>query len=628
MSNQFVDMESGDGDGATARNYFGESGADQFTTPLDARTVGQMRRERTNPTTSRLRRVSTSILAAGGREDGVSENFGSSLQSQGRDARTAPPTSTSQMRKFVRSDHVPDGDMLTIDVTLKKEDMATAGLSEKFGVARHKIVAGGEEGDQSKSAHVQQVIVGIIHRVKEGYQRSKMMDFMDICTVACLGGNLSSSNPVDWCDGTEINLWTDWDLCSDEQIRRWQFSVNKFFGDGDRIASNWLQAFVYNSSTDSLRTAVAKKYDKLPLNQKGGVVYLYLTLKEMFQMSREVKEAMFKFLDIFKRQGVSRYTGESVLVAWEEILAVCKRLDAVHALQEEHVTDILTGLSICTNKRFRDMFSHLKQSAELDNLDVLGTIPRNATILEQIEAILDKALDMYDKLSIAQIWNGTTKGGPRANVSTTASAGNLKRTCWNCGGDDHQARTCPKPRNKKLYEKNRKAFNEAKANSSGGSADKKGGGDAKLEGADYQRKKWADQGMSLINGVLHLHCKHCGYNTTHATKTHSLFEEQGESFRLNSTHPYVKECAKLNQKYYELDINCPPSVSDSSQTVPRQLPDSTSTIRVLINYKVEMPELQGQLHIMTLRIPTVGLVPEDLAPKCHVEPQERLRVTV
>ena len=48
----------------------------------------------------------------------------------------------------------------------------------------------------------------------------------------------------------------------------------------------------------------------------------------------------------------------------------------------------------------------------------------------------------------------------------------------------------------------------------------------------------------------------------------------------------------------------------------------------LQNYKVEIPELQGQLHIMTLRIPTVGLVPEDLAPKCHVEPQERLRVTV
>jgi hypothetical protein len=153
-------------------------------------------------------------------------------------------------------------------------------------------------------------------------------------------------------------------------------------------------------------------------------------------------------------------------------------LDAIHALQEEHMTDILTGLSIFTDKRFRD---------------VLGTIPQNATILEQIEAILDKALDIYDKLSIAQIWNGTTKGGPCVNLSTTAPSGDLKRFCWNCGGDDHQARTCLNPRNKKLYKKNRKAFNEAKANSSGWSTDKKGGSASKLEDADYQRKKWADQ---------------------------------------------------------------------------------------------------------------------------------------
>jgi hypothetical protein len=67
--------------------------------------------------------------------------------------------------------------------------MATAGLSEKFGVARHKILAGGEEGDQSKHAHVQQVIVGVLHRVKEGWQRSQQMDFMDICTVPCMVGD-------------------------------------------------------------------------------------------------------------------------------------------------------------------------------------------------------------------------------------------------------------------------------------------------------------------------------------------------------------------------------------------------------------------------------------------------------
>ena len=58
-------------------------------------------------------------------------------------------------------------------------------------------------------------------------------------------------------------------------------------------------------------------------------------------MSREVKEAMCKFLDIFKRNGVSRYIGVNVLVVSEEALGVCKRLEAVGALQDEHVLDVL-----------------------------------------------------------------------------------------------------------------------------------------------------------------------------------------------------------------------------------------------------------------------------------------------
>ena len=215
--------------------------------------------------------------------------------------------------------------------------------------------------------------------------------------------------------------------------------MNKFFSDEDRIASNWLQVFLYNSSTDLLQTAVPKKYDKLPLNQKGGDIYLFLTLCEIIQMSCEVKEAMFQFLDIFKQNRVTRYTGKNLLVVSKEILGVCKHLDVVKALQEEHITNVLSGLSICINKRFRDMFSHLKQNAELDNLHILGTVPINASPMEQIEAILDKAVDTYDKLCTAQIWNSMGKGGPHTAASVT-----VERKCWNCNGSDHQAQTCPK----------------------------------------------------------------------------------------------------------------------------------------------------------------------------------------
>jgi hypothetical protein len=78
------------------------------------------------------------------------------------------------------------------------------------------------------------------------------MEFIDICNVSQLGRNLSSNNPVNWWDGSEVNRWTDWDLGTHKQIRRWQFIVNKFFLEKDRSASNWLQVFFYNSSTDSL----------------------------------------------------------------------------------------------------------------------------------------------------------------------------------------------------------------------------------------------------------------------------------------------------------------------------------------------------------------------------------------
>ena len=67
-----------------------------------------------------------------------------------------------------------------------------------------------------------------------------------------------------------------------------------------------MKEFVYASSADYLRSAVDKKYDKLDKNAKGGVLYLYLTLCEMFQMSKEVKNAMLTFIEFFKKHGIAK----------------------------------------------------------------------------------------------------------------------------------------------------------------------------------------------------------------------------------------------------------------------------------------------------------------------------------
>ena len=581
------------------------SDQEDFNTPLGSALRQSRFRVPTsvNPTTARLRRVSSSLLRAapgnddqfgdgvGGGQQGRRQNpppppprtgertpnqryysqFGTPLntgpaqqhQQQQQQQRAAPRQNnglpiTGQHSKFVRDDDLPDDQMLDIEVSLKKEDygvvgssdyrknraMATAPLSEKFGVARHKILTDAEEGDQSKYAHIQAVIVSVLHRVKQGELRARAVDWMDICVIPFLiEANLSNPDCSTWWDSSEINIWQDWDVLQENQVRRWQYSINKRFSDGDRIASNWLLTFVSDSSTDSLRTAVQKKYEKLDVSQKGGVVYLYLTLSEMFQMSREVEEAMHKFIDLFKRTGVSRFTGENLLVVQEQITGVCKRLDTIGALRPEHVMDVLQGLSICSNVKFRDIFKHLKQTAELNNLSILlPTIPIDASPMEQIEGVLEKAVDQYDLQCTAGLWNKVSRGGSALKSIVEAVA-----VCWNCGEKGHTARECKKAKDPVAYNKRRKEFLENKARN-GNSGN--GGGDKPQKGtAEYNRKQWESNACSMVDGVLYIKCKTCGLNMNHGSRSHSEYAKNPATFRLASTHFYVKECIRLGQGY-------------------------------------------------------------------------------
>ena len=149
------------------------------------------------------------------------------------------------------------------------------------------------------------------------------MDFMDICKIPEMMGKTSSTDPADWWDESGTIIWEDWDLLSEIQVRAWQYSVNKRFSDEDRIASRWLQTFVYNSSTDELRPATEKKSGKLPMNQRGGVIYTYYTLSAMFTMSRDIKQAMFNYLDYFKNQGLAKVVrNKNVLQAKAEVVGV------------------------------------------------------------------------------------------------------------------------------------------------------------------------------------------------------------------------------------------------------------------------------------------------------------------
>ena len=62
----------------------------------------------------------------------------------------------------------------------------------------------------------------------------------------------------------------------------------------------------------------------------------------MLQMPKEFKLAMLTFIEFFKKSWIAKYNGEFVVLAAEQLLGVCKRLDVVGDLNEEHMHDVLT----------------------------------------------------------------------------------------------------------------------------------------------------------------------------------------------------------------------------------------------------------------------------------------------
>ena len=198
-----------------------------------------------------------------------------------------PPSSprvrtAGQSAKFVEEEDIPDEDIQGSDVILRKEHygvpgtkeyrknavLATTPLAEKFGVACHRVISrssGPQIGDEAKSRDIQEQVVGVIHRVKEGKQHAIAMDMMAVCLLPQLitSAVLAGLPCPQWWDETETNIFDEWDKLTLQQVKLWQYCVNKRFSLADRIASSWLKVFIYKSSTDSLRAAVAKKYDKI-----------------------------------------------------------------------------------------------------------------------------------------------------------------------------------------------------------------------------------------------------------------------------------------------------------------------------------------------------------------------------
>ena len=157
-------------------------------------------------------------------------------------------------------------------------------------------------------------------------------------------------------------------------------------------------------------------------------------------------------------------------------------------------------------------------------------------------------MDVYNRLCVAGHWIKLDK-----NTQWALTA--IVNFCWNCGAQGHSAVKCPKPCDQDTFDKNKKAFKEAKCSHEEGSGcgGRSGGrGIRRCSGRgcggtswEYQCKAWAEMGLSMVDGSLKINCRTCGLNSTHSTKFHNAWLAKPSTFKLSADHSYVRECAKL-----------------------------------------------------------------------------------
>ena len=431
--------------------------------------------------------------------------------------------------------------------------LATAALSPKLGAAKH-FVTKSEDGkaDPGNAVYrnIQEQFVGNYSKIEDAQKHCVGYDFMEIVLVRKVSNQSATALWEKYGDET-INLFEDWTHLTLQQVKQWQFDVNRQAGDENRRSSAWLLAFLRNSCTQDLKDGIKDSFEALEPFEKGGATYLYLILSHMFQMTTDVVAALKSVITRFSRDGIAKFKGENVFLAAKQLTAVVKSLARVDALSDEAVSDVMDGLAKGSVSKFTEVFkleSTMYRSGQTSTTYTGGS----QSALGRILTILSKATDLYNSLSTGNNWH-IPSGGGRAGA------------CWNCNGD-HGVNKCKLPKDQARIEANKKKWEEDKKKKSGSGGSVSGNRQYERSrfGSGGSPQKPSGSGIEKFNNVWHMFCsKGCGWNCTHTSGFHAAFTSNPSSFpsALPATHPYHQKIAKEQR---QAGIVSSPSLAASS----------------------------------------------------------------
>ncbi|KAL7455565.1 hypothetical protein ACHAWC_007099 [Mediolabrus comicus] len=420
----------------------------------------------------------------------------------------------------------------------KHRERATEALDPKFGIARHFVSSrhGEEDAGNHKYQHIQDLFVSNAAKLEKAVDRFIQYDMMSSVQIPTLKDVEAIHAKDRWNheENSKRNLFEHFGAIPMDEVKLWQADILRFGSKYERENSEWILSFLKESCTIELNDRINSKFKELPLEHKGGVVYLKLMIDVIMFMSRDVVRALQKYISNFAVKGLTRIPGESVTIAEKELKVVCTHLHEVGQLPIESAEDVLTGLTKCSVEEFRSVFHSLLQWEKQTLIKSIGL--SGGSTIDKIRETLNEAVDLYVSLCTSEKWHVSSK-------RTSA--------CFNCGGD-HKLPACPKPHNEEEIKKNRNKFKADKAENSSGSGNSHSGNNSQggnQQGSgggskQYTRGKWGKptdgRSVKRINGAWHTWCEKCGWTKTHSTKFHAQYESDPSNFTLPKTHPFTQ----------------------------------------------------------------------------------------
>ena len=206
-----------------------------------------------------------------------------------------PTARAKYASKFTRPVPIPIEDLEEVEIIVPKtsrmdgghkqfvnyQNLATASIEHKFGVASHYVTDKdeAEDGDQTRPQFIQQQYVENLSKIDAVKQRLVEYDMVDVMRVPIGIRDPLATDISDLFEFEDVHILSGWDTVSWETACTWQWAVNSAMSDDDKCSSKWAKMFLHESCTTEMRELIMTEYGALPIHFKGGVtIWIFLLL--------------------------------------------------------------------------------------------------------------------------------------------------------------------------------------------------------------------------------------------------------------------------------------------------------------------------------------------------------------